>query len=168
MPIPSLTLDGLLPPGRHSATEDEVRAAFVDAYPTSGTRADLFVRWLEHRRALELILGSYRQWVNGSFVTAKTDPGDIDVVTSFDPTAIRSLLPREREALGTLLDAIQARAAYCCHSFYVPLYPLSHPERPLTDAGERIWDGLWSSVSPKPPFGAMRFRSQHKGYLELK
>ena len=79
MPIPPLDANGLLPPGIHDATLDELEEAFGG--PGAGSR----------RRALMKSLRSYlaevKQWrmmeellIDGSFVTDKPDPDDIDLL----------------------------------------------------------------------------------------
>ena len=93
---------GRLPPGEHVAAWDEV----VDRFG-----------WTERRRrlldgladAIELLAeaGCRRIWLNGSFVTAKDEPGDFDCVWS--PTGVdRAAI--ERSAVE-LLDLSNHRAA---------------------------------------------------------
>ena len=79
MPIPPLDSDGFLPPGIHDATVDELDEAFVR------------IRLTARRYTLMVKLRSYlvelNQWnmaeevlVDGSFVTNKPDPNDIDLL----------------------------------------------------------------------------------------
>lgn len=103
MPIPPFDpATGLLPPGEHSTTWVEIEARFG---------------WtLRRRRLLDglaeglAILGGAgcgRVWLNGSFVTAKDEPGDFDCVWS--PTGVdRAAI--ERSAVE-LLDLSNHRAA---------------------------------------------------------
>ncbi|MGH9769088.1 MAG: DUF6932 family protein [Blastocatellia bacterium] len=79
MPIPDLNEDGLLPEGIHDCTLDEIGARF-GRFQVTERRIQLFgkLRALvdEERQAglaVELI-------VDGSFVTDKPEPGDIDLV----------------------------------------------------------------------------------------
>jgi hypothetical protein len=71
--IPDFTADGLLPPGVHWATWEEIQERFG----ASGHRRSL-LRGL--RRALVALkdAGCERVYLNGSFVTTKTTPGDYD------------------------------------------------------------------------------------------
>jgi hypothetical protein len=64
---------GNLPPGVHEATWPELVAAFG----STAWRLELLAGL---RRALEALqlAGCQRAYVNGSFVTAKADPGDFD------------------------------------------------------------------------------------------
>lgn len=165
--IPGLNADGLLPPGRHSATVDDVRAAFVDSFPASPNRVELLEAWIGLRRDIELLVSPYRQWLDGSYVTAKLEPGDVDIVTFIDPTLIGRLTPLEQKALSVLLDPVQSRSTRRCHSFFVPWISLAHVEGHKTAQGEAFWHRWWSGVSPKAPFQDPRFRTVQKGYIEI-
>lgn len=74
MPIPAFRPDGYLPEGVHWATEEEVAARFGQ---TTERRRALLARvaeWLALARAV----GARRLLLDGSFVTAKPEPGDGD------------------------------------------------------------------------------------------
>jgi len=79
MAIPELDNEGFLPPGVHDCTLDEIRERFgrcqnSDCRPRLYGKLETFVS--ETRRAnlaASLI-------VNGSFITAKSEPRDIDLV----------------------------------------------------------------------------------------
>ena len=74
-------ITGRLPPGEHVATWEEV----VDRFGWNRRRRQLLDGLAE---ALALLAddGCTRVWINGSFVTAKDEPGDFDVVR--DPTDV--------------------------------------------------------------------------------
>ena len=93
---------GRLPPGEHIASWDEVVERFG---------------WTERRRrlldglaeAIELLAaaGCQRIWLNGSFVTAKDEPGDFDACWDTDDVDLDAL-----DALdAVLLDLSNHRAA---------------------------------------------------------
>ena len=74
--IPPFRADGYLPEGIHRCTEAEATFRFGTA---SRRRQRLIVRlrrWIELGRAI----GAIRLLVDGSFVTAKAEPDDIDAV----------------------------------------------------------------------------------------
>lgn len=66
---------GLLPPGSDDATFDEVEAVFGATYKRRKILAGL--RWVVERLRAEGVIDIY---VDGSFVTDKERPGDVDVV----------------------------------------------------------------------------------------
>jgi hypothetical protein len=76
MPLPRLTHAGVLPAGLHSATIGKVRQAFGHG----SARRKRLMGMLEERVAQARRLGVKRMLINGSFVTAKSEPRDIDVV----------------------------------------------------------------------------------------
>lgn len=79
MPIPPLTDDGLLPPGVHDCTLEEVQEVF-GRFQRSDRRLRLTSQLGDYadltRRAG---IGSHL-YLDGSFVTAKEEPGDVDLL----------------------------------------------------------------------------------------
>jgi hypothetical protein len=79
MPIPALEHDGLLPAGIHDCSLDELRAVF-GAFQGNDQRPRLFARleaFITDVRASGLVRYVL---VDGSFVTSKPDPNDIDLI----------------------------------------------------------------------------------------
>jgi uncharacterized protein DUF6932 len=76
MPIPAFRDDGYLPEGCHEASEAEVIERFGRSTPRREYLIGRLSRWLELARAV----GARRFFVNGSFVTGKAEPGDVDAV----------------------------------------------------------------------------------------
>jgi hypothetical protein len=76
MPIPPFRDDGYLPEGLHQASEDEVIARFEHSSPRRVYLMGRLRRWLELARAV----GARRFFVDGSFVTEKAEPNDVDAV----------------------------------------------------------------------------------------
>jgi hypothetical protein len=98
--LPSFDPDtGLLPPGEHEASWEEVMERFT---------------WNEKRRALldglaealELLafVGCRQVWLNGSFVTGKDEPGDFDACWDTDGVDLDEIDP-------VFLDLTAGRAA---------------------------------------------------------
>jgi hypothetical protein len=79
MPIPQLDSDGYLPPGVHECTLDEVKAFFC-RFQASDQRPRLCEKL--HNYVSELRVAGIAKYliVNGSFVTSKDRPNDIDLV----------------------------------------------------------------------------------------
>jgi hypothetical protein len=79
MPIPSLNDAGLLPPGVYDCTLDELRQRF-GVFQTTDRRPKLFDKLqqlVQEAWATGLVTEIV---VDGSFVTAKPDPNDIDLI----------------------------------------------------------------------------------------
>jgi hypothetical protein len=71
--IPSLNDSGTLPPGIHKANWDELETRFKD----SSRRVELLAGLREALDALRAA-GCRTAYIDGSFVTAKEEPGDFD------------------------------------------------------------------------------------------
>ena len=74
--IPEFRDDGYLPEGLHVATEAEVTLRFGTATSRRRRLASRLRRWIELSRSVR----AKRLFVDGSFVTAKPDPNDVDAV----------------------------------------------------------------------------------------
>ena len=70
----------LLGPGLHPFSWLELRAACVDAFPLSQTRLEIFTGLEEVIRELQRLGITGELWLDGSFLTRKIDPDDIDLV----------------------------------------------------------------------------------------
>ena len=95
--IPPFNDDGYLPPGIHPATLEEIAARF--GQESELRRAEMeSLQWLVQvaRRA-----GVQRLVVNGSFVTDKLEPNDVDCVLLIGPG-----FPRNPEAEAELLAGL--------------------------------------------------------------
>lgn len=93
---------GLLPPGEHDAGWDEIESRFGWTL-----RRRQLLDGLAEGLALLADAGCTRLWINGSFVTAKDEPGDFDCVWStlgVDRTVLEDSAPE-------LLDLSDHRAA---------------------------------------------------------
>lgn len=79
MPIPNFIEDGFLPEGIHSCSENEITERF-GRFQTTDRRPTLnagLINYIEELKKANI--GKYLI-VNGSFVTSKDSPGDIDVL----------------------------------------------------------------------------------------
>ncbi|MCS7467395.1 hypothetical protein NZK35_12140 [Stieleria sp. ICT_E10.1] len=74
--IPDFRDDGYLPNGVHVATEAEVTFRFGASTRQRRRLTIRLRRWLELAR----IIGAKRFFIDGSFVTSKPEPDDIDAV----------------------------------------------------------------------------------------
>lgn len=75
----------VLPPGRHTCTQDEFRERFVDGLPDYACRKQIYDDLEEYQRQQKLnglVVISY--WIDGSFTSEKLNPGDIDITAIID------------------------------------------------------------------------------------
>jgi len=77
--LPPLNEQGLLPPGIHEGSFEEIREKF-GSFQSSDQRPQLWSRLAEFIRAAKASSLIKEIVLNGSFVTAKPDPNDIDMI----------------------------------------------------------------------------------------
>jgi hypothetical protein len=82
MAIPLLTAAGFLPPGSHDATLAEVEAIF-GRFQETERRITLFRKLSEYIAELRSLGHAREVLLDGSFVTAKASPGDIDLIVVY-------------------------------------------------------------------------------------
>lgn len=141
MPIPEFRGDGYLPVGLHAATEAEVTFRFG----SSGRRRRRLIlrlrQWMELGRAVQAL----RILVDGSFVTSKPEPNDIDTVM---------LLPWNFQEL---VDAQHPAALELDQMFLT-----RRPEEIFGAENEEEWDA-WCEF-----FGRTREAGTRKGLVEIR
>lgn len=121
--IPPLSVDGLLPPGIHASTLVEVEEQFGS---DTARRRQLFAKlrsFLDFVRTFGVFSTVI---VDGSFVTDKPDPGDIDVVLVLPNQAAGATLLGKPNVLQ-LVDQHAVKKTYDVHLFIQPP-PLSMAE----------------------------------------
>lgn len=119
MPIPLFNDDGLLPAGVHDCTLAELKDRF-GGFQSSDQRPRLLAKletFIAEAAAVRLVREIY---VDGSFVTAKPDPGDIDLIivvaaghdfsADMSPAAY-NVLSRRRVRRSYGFDVLVARAS---------------------------------------------------------
>jgi hypothetical protein len=113
----SLQQSGYLPRGVHDLTLAEIREHF-GTFRSSDRRPRLFeklVQFLEQARVAGFVRFVV---VNGSFISAKPDPGDIDLIVVIDPSALEgaSWTPTQYNVLSSR----RIRHSYPFDAFVVP------------------------------------------------
>lgn len=120
---------GLLPTGIHDCDETAFRALLVQGFPDSTTRA-IIAAGFQLLRSDAVVRGCAGiQWLDGSYVTNKTDPDDIDLVTFIEYNHLQSLQGTPAEAF--ISDALAAGpgtpAQYRSDAYVVAVVPAGHP-----------------------------------------
>lgn len=144
MPIPPLTIDGLLPPFLgtmpglqfHLASPYEATVAeVVNRFATTPERKCILAGWLQYRQAMRAIgIRRGAQWLDGSFMEDKerlrgSPPDDLDLVFFFYRPSTHPTTPLF-QALAAANQALfhqpTIKAAYHVHAFHVDMN--SNPE----------------------------------------
>ncbi len=130
MPIPALTTGGLLPEGVHDCTLDEIGERF-GSFQRTDRRCRLFERLESFARAAKASSIVVAVIVDGSFVTDKYAPSDVDVIVvlSADHDYDAVLRPMEYNVVASgpirrlfRIDALVAREGTSEFDRYVGLF----------------------------------------------
>jgi hypothetical protein len=90
------------------------KQTFVDYFPLSEKRQFLFHNYLEYLRLFSRkITPHFEQWINGSFVTKKENPNDIDFVTFIDARIFERNEAKLEEFWSFSLEDEGLDAYYC-------------------------------------------------------
>jgi hypothetical protein len=136
----------LFPPQNILSDLDEFEKNFV----FNQHREALFQKYLSYLIDLQLIgIWDFIQWIDGSFVTKKKIPNDIDIVT-FIAADFYNLYQQK------LIDLNKKYRDLDC--YYIKDFPLDHPKQMISDFDRKEWLFLFSTDRKK----------QNKGFIELK
>lgn len=98
------------------------KAMFVDAFPRSSTRQVIFENFSVYMEKLVAIIGTgFHQWIDGSFVTRKLNPSDIDFVTFVDA----GIYYANEHEIDTLRDYYRGHKTRV-DEYFVKKYPEAH------------------------------------------
>lgn len=153
MPIPAFDANGYLPAGKHLASEAEVEDALVTPFTASNTRRPIFERWQHHRKAIADYVPIKEQWLNGSFVTDKRDPADLDVVTLYEGSEWDPLPTHKKMVLETLLLHKYTVAYWKVDSYPIAIRPPGHPHHSQYQNAVAYWDDWWGHDRAQTPKG---------------
>ena len=149
----------LSPYGAISAELELFENTFVSRVSESITRDAIFENYQRYNADFQKeILPNFRQWVDGSFVTKKLNPKDIDIVT-FIPFEVYEKLKPEIEAKFTMEGASQH---YGIDAYTIKAYPEQHQLHQLTLSDTAYWRDLFS----KTKFNRAK-KHYPKGFIEL-
>jgi hypothetical protein len=114
-----------LPPGPHTATVEEIKSALVDPFEESNTRPDIHAQWLALRDRVANVISLERQWLDGSFVSSKRNPRDLDLATFASSEDVEALDPIQEAELNALTGSTSGLDLL--DSFLIVEYPERHP-----------------------------------------
>lgn len=114
---------------------DAFKAVFVAGFPESDTRQRIFERYSDYVEELRSIVGGgFVQWVDGSFVTRKVNPGDIDFVTFLEIDRYEN----NRQAIDEL-RMLRKKPGVVTDGYFLFVRPEKHPHRHLYEADRDEW-----------------------------
>ena len=145
-------------------TLGELRQLCVAKFPDSEVRADIMAGFEAiHERAGALgIKGNV--WVDGSFLTQKIDPDDIDFVFLIDASYYESGTKEQYEFIEWLIsNEDDPKKSFKCHTDVVLLYPEDSPFYQITVNTKHHWsENVYGySVTTKEPKGIVVLEIKH-------
>ncbi len=158
----------LLPEGVYPCDAVAFRSHFVERFPGSRTRRVICDGFLQLRHeAVGHGIGA-TQWVDGSFVERKPDPGDVDVVSFCDYDWLNQLGSASQEAVLQLLNGGAAtKARYHTHTFLVPACGMGHPYFPQFEAARQYWRTWFGRTRPLANPAGPPHPGHAKGFLQM-
>ena len=118
-----------------------LKTGFVDMFPASSSRSKLFEAYEAFSSDLLLLSGEseLHQYIDGSFISRKLEPNDMDVV-NFIPNLV---MEQHEIELATLKANYYAQGV---DSYYLVVYPEDHPRAPWTVSDRTRWQHLFGHV----------------------
>jgi len=125
----------LLAPGRHQMPLWQVEQLCVVGFPGSVIRPDLFRKLERFVAAFEAARIRCDMLVNGSFMTEKLEPSDVDVAVLLDPYVADNLDLRQEMLVDSVNDDMFIEGV---DGFVETLFPLGHASY-RADGNEMLW-----------------------------
>ena len=86
-----MTYDPIYQAGIHSKTEPEIQSELIDCFNDNSTRATIWSRFNTFLDEVRKIGIDFEVWLDGSYVTDKEEPADIDAVFFFRQADLNNL-----------------------------------------------------------------------------
>lgn len=156
----SFDIRGYLKPyGKNTISEKDLKTGFVDPFDEDSSRKRLYEGYLKYNSELKALLKNqkYLQWVDGSFISTKIHPKDIDLVNLID----YKLIDAYKDELQRFINR-RGKEEYGIDGYIVRIYPEGHKNYIRTKSDLIYWEN-WFSKS------RMNRRKQRfpKGFVEL-
>ncbi len=156
----SFDIRGYLKPyGKNKITLQELETEFVAPFDETSTRHQLYTGYVHYNKNLKALLKNqaYTQWIDGSFITNKINPKDIDLVNLID----HELIVQYEKELKEFLNE-RSKENYGIDGYVIRIYPKRHEKYIRTQSDLLYWEH-WFSQSRKNR-KKQRFS---KGFVEL-
>ena len=130
---------------------EELRQQCVDRFPLSTTRTEIMAglaevigRLIQYQVAGEL-------WVDGSFLTEKINPGDVDIVLRVQSSVYDDGTTEQRETIDWIGENL--REYNLCDSYVFPEFPENDPNYILGKQRRDYWSNLFGYSRSRTPKG---------------
>ncbi|MDB5665255.1 hypothetical protein, partial [Cypionkella sp.] len=145
-------------PGRHHLDLDTIRELLVSPFKST-RRFDLYSALFALSKELNTCNVRCELWLDGSFITQKPEPDDIDLSIMVDANEF-DILEENGKALLEKIQFSDEKYLGCLDSYLCIIYPKGDPRR--KDDPPEDWAKQWSLEHNErylKGFGVMRFGS---------
>lgn len=98
-----------------------------------------------------------KHWIDGSFVTLKEEPGDIDLLTEFNGIGVDN--EGKHEEIQDFIDYAPYITDHCCHSLGIFKYPEEYEEE--------YENYIYTKTTTLDLFSKNKESDNSKGFIEL-
>lgn len=148
--------DGYLDAGLHDMDFEGIVEHLVTAFPTSNTRSTIITGYKRHRSEVSAFGITCIQLIDGSFVSNKADPGDIDLVAFMDLDKVDALSLEDQQKLIALFSGPATKKSHCCDAYFSPSVPENHPLYNEFRSSRKYWLGEFGYDREDRPKGVIR------------
>ena len=127
----------LFPAGFHRMTPEELRRRCVEEFPLSQSRSNIMSGLEDIIEKLANWDVTGELWIDGSFVTNKIDPEDVDVLLRIDADLYDTGSQAQRDAIDGF-GSSALKASHHCDSYVLREYPQGHALH-----NESEWDRVY-------------------------
>lgn len=120
--IPNFDINGNLPKGRFRPSMLEFENKFIQNFPNSTTRQAIFLGYKEYCKNVASLNVATKQWINGSYITQKENPDDIDLITHIDATKLNERKEIQEE-FKYLTNRSICKDQFRCDAYAILVYP---------------------------------------------
>jgi hypothetical protein len=119
----------LLDIGLHPMSTQEIRELCVSdgRFVLSGTRSRIMDNLETLIEALRWIGICGYLWIDGSFLTEKIDPADVDLLLYLEDDAVQAFTSQQKSDVDWLLENAEIHKDYDCDSHVHVSFPVEHP-----------------------------------------
>lgn len=148
----------LVPDNKIASTIQELENEFVSKI-ASIKRREIFEAYVKYNEDFKKVcnLDKLHQWIDGSYVTQKINPGDIDLLTFVDNSIVSQL--------GSKLDDFvypKSELLYGVDAYIIEVYPENHPNNFRYRGDVAYWLDRFTKTR------RIRGNKLSKGFLEIK
>ena len=149
----------LKPAGKNKISEEDFLENFIHPFEEGSSRKELYDGFVRYNSGLKSLLSDqkYFQWIDGSFISTKVNPRDIDLVNLID----YQLVDAHEAELKRFINE-SGKREYGIDGYIVKVYPIDHRYYVRTKLTLAYWSD-WFSTSRKN----RRKQRFPKGFVEI-